>query len=146
MLTKYSPTETDLSPRRVGTHFRKLACRSDPVDEVLTAGGSTVWTSAPGHDRQALLMSRTVRLGGVVAPAGLYRLYGARSGSAGFAESAQWFSRPPSRNQQESDEAEKRPNKGMKLTSALPRFARWHGRRSQLMPGVRRTSEKRSAY
>ena len=27
-------------------------------------------------------------------------------------------------------------NKGMKLTSALPRFARWHGRRSQLMPGV----------
>ena len=31
------------------------------------------------------------------------------------------------------------PNKGMNLTSALPRFARWHGRRSQVMPGVRRT-------
>jgi hypothetical protein len=27
-------------------------------------------------------------------------------------------------------------NKGMNLTSALPRFARWHGRRSQVMPGV----------
>ena len=35
------------------------------------------------------------------------------------------------------------PNKGMKLTSALPRFARWHGRRSQLMPGVRRTRRDR---
>jgi hypothetical protein len=31
-------------------------------------------------------------------------------------------------------------NKGMNLTSALPRFARWHGRRSQVMPGVRPTS------
>ena len=26
------------------------------------------------------------------------------------------------------------PNKGMKLTGALPRFARWHGRRPQLIP------------
>jgi len=27
-------------------------------------------------------------------------------------------------------------NKGMNLTSALTRFARWHGQRSQVMPGV----------
>ena len=39
-----------------------------------------------------------------------------------------------------------RSNKGMELTSALPRFARWHGRRSQLMPGVRRTIPDRSAH
>jgi hypothetical protein len=32
-----------------------------------------------------------------------------------------------------------RSNKGMNLTSALPRFARWHGRRSQVMPSVGRT-------
>jgi hypothetical protein len=30
------------------------------------------------------------------------------------------------------------PNKGMKLTGALPRSARRHGRRPQLIPGVRR--------
>ena len=34
-------------------------------------------------------------------------------------------------------------NKGMNLTSALPRFARRHGRRSQVMPGVRRSMEER---
>jgi hypothetical protein len=51
--------EVDLGPRRVGIHFRKLACRSDAVDEVLTDSGSTVWTSAPAHDRQALLMNQT---------------------------------------------------------------------------------------
>ncbi len=33
----------------------------------------------------------------------------------------------------------RRPNNGMELTSALPRFARRHGRRSQLMPSVLRT-------
>ena len=31
-------------------------------------------------------------------------------------------------------------NKGMKLTGALPRSARRHGRRPQLIPGVLRTS------
>ena len=30
-------------------------------------------------------------------------------------------------------------NEGMNLTSALPRSARWHGRRSQVMPRVRPT-------
>ena len=33
MATTNSFGETDLSPRRVGIHFRKLACRSDAVDE-----------------------------------------------------------------------------------------------------------------
>jgi hypothetical protein len=37
--TKNSRRETDLGPRRVGIHFRKPACRSDAVDEVLTDGG-----------------------------------------------------------------------------------------------------------
>ena len=33
MVTTNSFGQTDLSPRRVGIHFRKLACRSDAVDE-----------------------------------------------------------------------------------------------------------------
>ena len=137
MLTKSSPTETDLSPRRVGRHFRKLACRSDPVGEDLTAGGSTVWSSTPGHDRQALLLSRAVRLGGFVTPAGLYRLYGASAGSTESSGPAQWFCRTQW-GRHDVDRTERRPNKGMNLTSALTRFARWHGQRSQVMPGVGR--------
>jgi hypothetical protein len=39
MATEESCDQLDLGPRRVGIHFRKLACRSDAVDEVLTDGG-----------------------------------------------------------------------------------------------------------
>ena len=112
VLTKNSPTETDLSPRRVGRHFRKLACRSDPVGEDLTAGGSTVWSSTPGHDRQALLLSRAVRLGGFVASAGLCRLYGASAGSTESSGPARWFSRTQ-RGRHDVDRTERRPNKGI---------------------------------
>ncbi len=41
MATEKSCGQLDLGPRRVGIHFRKLACRSDAVDEVLTDGGVT---------------------------------------------------------------------------------------------------------
>ena len=50
--------QLDLSPRRVGIHFRKPACRSVACDEVLGCGLSG--TSAPAHDRQALLMKVAV--------------------------------------------------------------------------------------
>ena len=129
MLTKDSSAETDLGPRRVGTHFRKLACRSDPVDEVLTAGGSTVWTSAPGHDRQALLMSRTVRLGRFVFSAALGRRYGTQAGFPEARDSTQWFSRTRSRSHG-TDDTKRRPNKALKLTSAE------HIERSQLNASV----------
>ena len=50
--------QLDLGPRRVGIHFRKPACRSVACDEVLGSGLSG--TSAPAHDRQALLMKVAV--------------------------------------------------------------------------------------
>jgi hypothetical protein len=132
VLTRNSSGEMDLSPRRVGTHFRKLACRSDPVDEVLTAGGSTVWTSAPGHDRQALLMSRTVRLGRLVVSTGHYRPHGLRLGSPHSGESTQWFTRTES-GSHEIVGSDRRPNKAMKLTKPE------HIGALQLIAGVRPT-------
>jgi hypothetical protein len=49
--------ETDLGPRRVGIHSRKLACRSDAVDEVLTDGrlngldfGARSRSTGPPHE------------------------------------------------------------------------------------------------
>lgn len=64
MGTKESCGEMDLSPRRVGIHFRNLACRSDACGEVL--GRVVERTSTPAHDRQALLMSDILHvLGGL---------------------------------------------------------------------------------
>jgi hypothetical protein len=34
MVSTNSCRQADLGPRRVGIHFKKLACRSDAVDEV----------------------------------------------------------------------------------------------------------------
>jgi hypothetical protein len=39
--------QTDLGPRRVGVHFRKLACRSDAVDEVLGFRGGQDFGARP---------------------------------------------------------------------------------------------------
>ena len=50
--TTNSSGETDLSPRRVGIHFRKLACRSDACGEALVDTWR-VRASTPAHDRQA---------------------------------------------------------------------------------------------
>jgi len=57
MATTNSCGEMDLGPRRVGIHFRKLACRSDAVDEVLTDGrlngldfGARARSTGPPHE------------------------------------------------------------------------------------------------
>jgi hypothetical protein len=57
MATTNSCGEMDLGPRRVGIHFRKLACRSDAVDEVLTEGrvngldfGARARSTGPPHE------------------------------------------------------------------------------------------------
>jgi len=50
--------QTDLGPRRVGIHFRKLACRSDARDEALPC--VVFRASSLAHDRQALLMKATL--------------------------------------------------------------------------------------
>ena len=52
MASTKSCGETDLSPRRVGIHFRKLACRSDAVGEALP-DTLRIRASTPAHDRQA---------------------------------------------------------------------------------------------
>ena len=54
--------EADLGPRRVGISFRKLACRSDAVDEVLTAVRLNGLDFGAAHDRQALLMKATLAI------------------------------------------------------------------------------------
>ena len=75
MATKNSCGETDLSPRRVGIHFRKLACRSDAVDEGQTAKRlngldfvARARSTGPPHEREAAhpgrLSSRTRRVAG----------------------------------------------------------------------------------
>jgi hypothetical protein len=57
MATEKSCEQVDLGPRRVGIHFRKLACRSDAVDEVLTDGrpngldfGARARSTGPPHE------------------------------------------------------------------------------------------------
>ena len=73
MATRNSCGETDLGPRRVGIHFRKLACRSDAVDEVLgwRGGqdfGARARSTGPPHEGYAAhpgrLSGRTRRIAG----------------------------------------------------------------------------------
>ncbi len=58
MATTKSRDQLDLSPRRVGIHFRKPACRSVACGEV--RGWRLAGTSTPAHDGQALLMKKAV--------------------------------------------------------------------------------------
>jgi hypothetical protein len=58
MATTSSCGELDLGPRRVGIHFRKLACRSDAVDEVLgwrdvQDFGARARSTGPPHEGSA---------------------------------------------------------------------------------------------
>ncbi len=73
MATTNSCGEADLGPRRVGIHFRKLACRSDAVDEVLgwrdvQDFGARARSTGPPHEgyvaHPGRLSGRTRRIAG----------------------------------------------------------------------------------
>ena len=138
MATRNSRGETDLSPRRVGVHFRKLACRSDAVDEGQTEGrlngldfGARARSTGPPHEREAAhpgrLSGRTRQIAGRANPfvAGSSVLEGQVNGK----NIAHTADEEPARH-----DPTRRSNKGMKLTRPE------HIGASQLIPGVGRTN------
>ena len=141
MATTNSRGETDLSPRRVGVHFRKLACRSDAVDEGQTEGrlngldfGARARSTGPPYGREAAhpgrLSGRTRRVAGRANQfvAGSSVLEGQVNGT-NVAHTADEEPAPHDRT--------RRSNKGMKLTRSAPAKK---PRPLQLIPSVRQTS------
>jgi hypothetical protein len=144
MATTNSRGETDLSPRRVGVHFRKLACRSDAVDEGQTEGrlngldfGARARSTGPPYGREAAhpgrLSDRTRRVAGRAYQfvAGSSVLEGQVNGT-NVAHTADEEPAPHDRT--------RRSNKGMKLTRSAPAKK---PRPLQLIPSVGRTPGNR---
>ena len=137
MATTNSSGETDLSPRRVGIHFRKLACRSDAVDEGQTEErvngldfGARARSTGPPHEGESAhpgrLSGRTRRGAGRANPfVAQWSVLEGQGNGTHVAHTAEEEPAPL--------DATRRSNKGMKLTS-VERIGR-----SQLIPGVRRT-------
>ena len=129
--------ETDLGPRRVGIHFRKLACRSDAVDEGQTEGrlngldfGARARSTGPPHEREAAHPGRLS--GGTRRIAGRANPFVAESSVLEGQVNGKSVVRTANEGPAPHDPP-RRSNKGMKLTS-VERIGR-----SQLIPRVGRT-------
>jgi hypothetical protein len=156
MATRSSFGETDLSPRRVGIHLGKLACRSDAVDEGQTEErlngldfGARARSTGPPHEREAAhpgrFPGRTRRIAGRATSFSTGS--SVPEGQVNGQNVAHRADGEPARH-----DRTRRSNKGMKLTKLsaawLPGWAcrlmpapagSDAGTASQLIPGVRPT-------